>query len=58
MYVIINLKAGVQMDKVIKFIIQFEQQLRVFHWQTRLYPRHMAYGATYEALCDFIDSFV
>ena len=46
------------MDKLIKFIVQFEQQLRVFHWQTKSYARHMAYGSTYDALGDLIDAFV
>lgn len=46
------------MDKIIKFLVQFEQQLRVYHWQTKSYARHMAYGATYDALGDLIDAFV
>lgn len=46
------------MEKAIQFLIQFEQQLRVFHWQTKSYARHQAYGATYDALGDLIDSFV
>ena len=38
-------------------MVQFEQQLRVYHWQTKSYARHMAYGATYEALGGLIDAF-
>jgi hypothetical protein len=46
------------MDKIINFMVQFEQQLRVYHWQTKSYARHMAYGGTYDALSDLIDAFV
>lgn len=46
------------MQKAIQFLIQFEQQLRVFHWQTKSYARHKAYGETYEALGGLIDAFV
>jgi len=46
------------MDKIINFIVQFEQQLRLYHWQTKSYARHMAYGATYDALGGLIDAFV
>ena len=49
---------GKNMDKLVRFIIQFEQQLRIFHWQTKSYARHVAYGATYDALGDLIDAFV
>lgn len=45
------------MEKAIHFLVQFEQQLRVFHWQTKSYARHQAYGATYDALGDLIDAF-
>lgn len=45
------------MEKAIHFLIQFEQQLRVFHWQTKSYARHQAYGSTYDAMGDLIDAF-
>lgn len=45
------------MEKAIYFLMQFEQQLRVFHWQTKSYARHQAYGGTYDALGDLIDQF-
>ena len=45
------------MEKAIHFLMQFEQQLRVFHWQTKSYARHKAYGRAYNALGGFIDQF-
>ena len=45
------------MDIIFK-MIQMEQQLRIFHWQTKSHARHKAFGKTYAALGDLIDSFV
>ena len=39
-------------------LIQLQQQLRVFHWQTTSFSRHKAFGKTYEALDGQIDEFV
>lgn len=38
-------------------LIEMEQQMRVFHWQTKSFARHKAFGDTYAALGDLIDSF-
>jgi hypothetical protein len=43
---------------VISPLIQFQQQLRIFHWQTDSYAAHKAFGKTYEAMDGLIDSFV
>lgn len=43
---------------VISPLIQFQQQLRIFHWQTDSFAAHEAFGKTYEALDELIDSFV
>jgi len=32
-------------------------QLRVLHWQTKSYAKHVAYGETYDALDELVDSF-
>lgn len=37
--------------------MNFQQQLRGLHWQTKSFPRHSAYGSTYEALDVLIDEF-
>lgn len=39
-------------------MIQFQQQMRIFHWQTSSYAQHKAFGKIYGALDDLVDSFV
>ena len=39
-------------------LVQFQQQLRIFHWQTDSYAAHKAFGKAYEDLDDVIDTFV
>ncbi len=34
------------------------EQLRIFHWQSKSYAQHKAFGKAYEALGDLIDDFV
>lgn len=46
------------MDQIVSNMIEMEQQLRIWHWQTKMYSRHQAYGATYNALGELIDGFV
>lgn len=46
------------MDQIVANLIEMEQQLRIWHWQTKMYSRHQAYGATYNALGELIDSFM
>lgn len=43
---------------VISPLIQFQQQLRIFHWQTSSFAEHEAFGKTYEAMDDLVDTFV
>ena len=43
---------------VIGPLIQFQQQLRIFHWQTVSYAQHKAFGKIYESLDPLVDSFV
>ena len=44
--------------KIIVPLVQFQQQLRIFHWQTESYAQHKALGKAYEALDALIDGFV
>ena len=44
--------------KIIVPLVQFQQQLRIFHWQTESYAQHKALGKAYEALDGLIDNFV
>lgn len=43
---------------IISPLIRMQQQLRIFHWQTRSYAQHKAFGKAYESLDDHIDDFV
>lgn len=43
---------------VISPLIEFQQQLRIFHWQTDSYSAHKAFGKAYEDMDDLIDNFV
>jgi hypothetical protein len=46
------------LDSNIKFFLQTQFQLRILHWQTKGYARHIAFGETYETLDGLIDTFV
>lgn len=46
------------MQPYVTELLQIQQQLRVFHWQTKSYARHIAYGEAYSSLSELIDSFV
>lgn len=41
-------------DTIIR-MMSFQQQIRVFHWQTTKFSRHKAYGEIYDSLDGFID---
>jgi len=38
-------------------MVEFQQQMRILHWQTKKYARHMAYGSIYGTLDGLIDIF-
>lgn len=42
----------------INLFLGLQAQLRIFHWQTKGYARHNAFGVTYDTLDDLIDTFV
>jgi len=46
------------MNELVKKFLQIQNQLRVFHWQTKSYAAHKAFGKAYETLDDLVDSFV
>lgn len=46
------------MNQIINDLLQIEQQLRIFHWQTKSYARHQAFGSAYNTFSDLIDQFV
>ena len=42
----------------IHFFLHLRDQIKLYHWQTRVYSRHIATDKTLEALEKHIDSFV
>ena len=46
------------LDTKINFLLGLQNQLRIYHWQTKGLARHEAFGKTYEKLGDYIDEFV
>lgn len=43
---------------VITPLVQFQQQMRIFHWQTNSFAQHKAFGKIYESLDGFVDEYV
>jgi hypothetical protein len=43
---------------VVTPLIQFQQNIRLSHWQTDSYAQHQAFGKTYEALDGLIDGLI
>lgn len=41
-----------------KFFLELQVQLKICHWQTKSYARHMAFGEAYDTLEDLIDNFI
>jgi hypothetical protein len=46
------------MHEIASTLVAIQTQLRFFHWQTKSYARHRAYGGTYSAMNKLIDGFV
>lgn len=46
------------MEQVIIELLTIQNQFRIFHWQTKSFSRHKAYGKIYGSLDDLIDTFV
>jgi len=44
--------------KIIGPLIQFRNQLQLFHWQADTYAQHKAFGRAYKGLEEPIDTFV
>lgn len=42
----------------INFLLGLQNQLRIYHWQTKGVARHNAFGESYKKLGDLIDEFV
>lgn len=46
------------MINVLIQLLKLQEQIRVLHWQTKIYSRHTAYGKAYDELGEFIDELV
>jgi DNA-binding ferritin-like protein len=46
------------MHDVVRDMLQMQNQMRIFHWQTKSYAAHKALGKAYENLDELIDTFV
>jgi len=46
------------MHEVASKLVEIQNQLKFFHWQTTSYARHKAYGKTYDNFTDLMDTFV
>lgn len=44
--------------EVIKLLLSLQAQIRLWHWLTKSYAQHLAFGKTYESLDDRVDRFV
>ena len=42
----------------VNFLLGLQNQLRINHWQTKGYARHIAFGEAYDQLGDLIDSYL
>lgn len=46
------------MNDIASKLMEINVQLKFFHWQTKSYARHQAYGGVYGTMDGLIDSFV
>lgn len=44
--------------KLITNFLRIQSQLKVFHWQTKSYAEHKAFGKLYESLDGLFDNFI
>jgi len=43
---------------IVDNLIQIQEQFRIFHWQTKSFARHDAFGSAYDSFSGLIDTFV
>jgi hypothetical protein len=46
------------MSNIIKFFLDLQVQLKLYHWQTTSYSRHIATDKLYEKITDLSDKFI
>jgi len=45
-------------EQLLERFLSFQQQIRLYHWTTRSYARHVASGSLYESIDKKIDQFI
>lgn len=43
---------------IVTFLLTLQNQYKIFHWQTKSFARHEAFGKTHDSLLELIDTFV
>lgn len=43
---------------IVSSFLGFRNQLKLFHWQTKSYAQHQAFGKAYDELSETIDEFL
>lgn len=46
------------MKPIITPLLEISHQLQIYHWQTKSYAEHKAFGETYDTLTGLIDEYV
>jgi hypothetical protein len=46
------------LNSKVNFLLGLHAQLKINHWQTKVFAKHEAFGDTYDTLTGLIDSFV
>lgn len=45
-------------ETILTSLLTYQNQLRIFHWQTKSYSQHKSFGNAYEMLDEKIDNFL
>ena len=45
-------------ETILTTFLTYQNQYKIFHWQTRSYSQHKSFGEIYESLTENIDEFV
>lgn len=45
-------------ELIVTTLLNFHNQYKIFHWQTKSYAQHKAFGKIYDNLTETIDTFV
>jgi len=43
---------------IVSTMLEFQNQIKIYHWQTNSFSQHKSFGELYDSLSDTIDEFV